>query len=35
MFRFYPMVLEIFGRPPYSQNDKLDDMSESKKKICY
>merc|ERR1711862_138494 len=32
---FYPLVLEIFSRTPYSQMDKLDDISQTKKKICY
>merc|ERR1711902_91321 len=32
---FYPLVLEIFSRTPYSQVDNLDDISQTKKKICY
>lgn len=32
---FYPMVLEVFSRPAYSVHDKLDPMSNTKKKICY
>ena len=33
--RFYPMVLEIFSRKPYSMVESLDVISEAKKKIGY
>jgi len=33
--RFYPLVLEIFSRRPYSVVDNLDETSKAKKKIGY
>merc|ERR1712038_270486 len=32
---FYPLVLEVFSRPPYSATTNLDTISRNKKRICY
>ena len=33
--RFYPLVLEVFSRKPYSTNKDMDQLCQAKKKICY
>merc|ERR1719323_1012153 len=32
---FYPLVLEVFSRKPYSTNKDMDQLCQAKKKICY